>query len=314
MHVAPATTAASQLRVANFNVENLFDTVARPDGSDAGNTPSRADYDAKVAKLSTAIADTLRGSDIIALQEVENLDVLEDLVAHPTIKALGYRPLLVEGNDARGIDTGFLYLPERVTPTKVETPNPVAPDGLDDGAGQVDPSRLFARPPLVATFAMTGAAAQGVDGVREITLINNHFKSKARASALGERRLEQAKYVAGLVDAKRATDPSANVVVIGDLNSLPGEEPLRQLEQRADGSRRLHDTPDALDAADRYTYIYRGDKNLLDHVFVTPELHGRVANVEIPHINSGGHTDLSDPTSPRNSSDHDPIITTFDLG
>ncbi|MDZ7644701.1 MAG: endonuclease/exonuclease/phosphatase family protein [Woeseiaceae bacterium] len=49
-----------------------------------------------------------RGPDVLALQEVENVRILERL-RRDHLKAAGYRePVLIEGNDARGIDVAFL--------------------------------------------------------------------------------------------------------------------------------------------------------------------------------------------------------------
>ena len=48
------------------------------------------------------------GADIIAIQEVENLNILEKLRAE-YLDDLGYQPaVLIEGTDARGIDVAFL--------------------------------------------------------------------------------------------------------------------------------------------------------------------------------------------------------------
>ena len=61
-----------------------------------------------------SLADTIRqvnggrGADIIALQEVENVAILERLRTE-YLADLGYLPaILVEGTDTRGIDVAFL--------------------------------------------------------------------------------------------------------------------------------------------------------------------------------------------------------------
>ncbi|MCW2962663.1 MAG: putative extracellular nuclease [Thermoleophilia bacterium] len=318
MQVSPVAkptvpSPAGQIRIANFNVENLFDLVDDPKHEDERTTPTAKVYENKLAKISLALRDTLAGADIVALNEVENQTVLDDLLAQPAMQGLGYKSVLIEGNDLRGIDNAFLYRADRVTLDSVSNPNIKAPKGMPNSGGQIDNTLLFAREPLVATFSLTGAK-QAAEGAAQITLIGNHFKSKAgEDNNKGERRIEQGKFVAGLVDDLRAKTPGANVIVIGDLNSLPGEQPLDEIAKHKDGTDRMFDTPNKLPEADRYTYIFDGNKNLLDHVFVTPELHQKVTKVEIPHINSGGHSDTKDPTTPNHSSDHDPIITTIQL-
>ena len=70
--------------------------------------------DAGIERKLTVVADAIRqvdngrGPDILALQEVENVRILERL-RNEQLADLGYRePILIEGHDARGIDVAFL--------------------------------------------------------------------------------------------------------------------------------------------------------------------------------------------------------------
>jgi endonuclease/exonuclease/phosphatase family metal-dependent hydrolase len=141
---APATAAtepASQsLLIMTFNVENLFDNVDDP-GKDDETFLSLADKqndahrarcatievrswrdqcldwdwsDAAVDRKLHVLADAIlqvnegRGADIVALQEVENIGILERLRTD-YLAAAAYLPaILIEGNDLRGIDVAFL--------------------------------------------------------------------------------------------------------------------------------------------------------------------------------------------------------------
>ena len=126
--------------IMTFNVENLFDTEDDPDKVDdtflplakkqsAEHRESCApievdrwrdqclnwDWNERILehKLDVIAAAILqvgngRGADIVALQEVENVDILERLRIE-YLGAAGYRPaILIEGDDARGIDVAFL--------------------------------------------------------------------------------------------------------------------------------------------------------------------------------------------------------------
>lgn len=126
--------------IMTFNVENLFDTEDDPGKDDKtflplaakGSPEHRAacaeievphwreqcfDWDwsdaileRKLGVLADAIlqANDGRGPDILALQEVENLGVLERLRREYLADA-GYLPgILIEGDDERGIDVAFL--------------------------------------------------------------------------------------------------------------------------------------------------------------------------------------------------------------
>ncbi len=135
---APGT--ASSVTVMTFNVENLFDNVDDPGKDDKAYLPIAAkQHDEHVAACNEigteswrneclyldwsdatldlklrVLAETIRqvndgrGADVIALQEVENLGVLEKLRVE-YLADLGYQPaVLIEGDDVRGIDVAFL--------------------------------------------------------------------------------------------------------------------------------------------------------------------------------------------------------------
>ena len=86
-----------------FAVESWRDECLYLDWSDAA-------LDFKLGVLAATIRQVNdgRGADIIALQEVENVAVLERLRSE-YLGDLGYLPaILVEGTDTRGIDVAFL--------------------------------------------------------------------------------------------------------------------------------------------------------------------------------------------------------------
>ena len=133
--VAPVTAT-----IMSLNVQNLFDNVDDPGKDDKAYLPIAAKQndthidacneieveswrneclyldwsDEAVDFKLSVIADTIRqvnagaGADIIAIQEVENVRILEKLRTEH-LYDLGYQPaVLVEGADARGIDVAFL--------------------------------------------------------------------------------------------------------------------------------------------------------------------------------------------------------------
>ena len=138
--VVKASAAPLAVTVMTFNVQNLFDNDDDADKDDKAYLPIEAKQNAahvaacnKIEVASwrdeclnldwsnaaighklTVLADTIRqvngglGADIIALQEVENIGILERLRAG-YLADLGYEPaILVEGADNRGIDVAFL--------------------------------------------------------------------------------------------------------------------------------------------------------------------------------------------------------------
>lgn len=305
--------AEGNLRVAQMNVWNLFDTINDPDTGDDSSTPTPEQYQIKLTKLANAIVE-LGSPDLISLNEIENETVVKDLLAQPQLKGKGYEFIVQPTNDERGITVGVLYKGSRLEAVGHTSMNPRMsfPDG---GRGQVDRSLLYARPPLVVDFKARGAAQAG-EGAALLTVAVNHFKSKLGGEAPEARRQMQGQYLGEWLDARKATRPGSVQLVVGDLNANHGEGAYEKLAKRADGSSRLYDTVSKLPKDDRYTYIYRGRKDLLDHLMVSSGREDAIKGVEILHINSPKEARKSqwDPNVLEGYSDHDTIVTDFDLG
>ncbi|MCW2956729.1 MAG: putative extracellular nuclease [Thermoleophilia bacterium] len=310
-HPAAAAAGAGSLKVAQMNLWNLFDTVDNPKTGD--EVLSKEQYSVKLEKIAMAITE-LGLPDLISVNEIENEQVLKDLVAHPSLAKAGYGVVVREPNDERGINIGVLYRTEKLEEVGVESVNTKMsfPDG---GRGQVDRSLLYARPPLVVDFKVRGAA-QAAEGSQLLTIAVNHFKSKLGGAAPEARRQMQGQFLGEWLDARAATRPGGTTIVLGDLNAEHGEGAYEKLAKRADGSTRFYDAPLELPAADRYTYNYRGDLGLLDHMMVSAERKDAIKGVEILHVNTTKDAKKSqwDPKVLAGFSDHDPMMTEFDLG
>ncbi|RLC57021.1 MAG: hypothetical protein DRI80_15505, partial [Chloroflexota bacterium] len=299
---APPELAADEFSVATFNLENLFDTVDEPGKDDPVLTDE--EYQLKLTKLAAAI-NAMGGPTILAVQEAENVTVLADLAISTVVS---YNVTLVDGPDGRGIDVGLLTHSERVTVLSAEARQ--ACTTLDDGfgPGQGDcpegQNMLFSRPPLVANLTVDGFP---------LTVIVNHFKSKSQDTAEQQvtlpRRIEQAQWVASLVDEVLATDPWADVIVLGDLNDFLDSEPLAVLT--SDGC--LRDVLFDVEKPSRYTYIYTGESEVLDHVLVSADLEPEFQGVMPFHINADFPVPEVEDDTLRKSSDHDAVLTWFRL-
>ncbi|MEJ2758809.1 MAG: hypothetical protein P8046_10050 [Anaerolineales bacterium] len=94
--------------------------------------------------------------------------------------------------------------------------------------------------------------------------------------------------------------------MIGDLNSYYNSLPIQTLR---DGG--LVHAFDRLPADERYTYIYEGVSQTLDHILMTPELDGLVSKVTVLHVNADFPITAADDVSPLHKSDHDPVIVIY---
>ena len=290
------------LTLATYNMYNFFD-----------DKYVATDF----AKHAHAIHDFLGEPDLIAVQEVEKIELLQELAATWPIEA-EYEAILIDGPDVRGINVGLLYRTDRVGSINYAEarqyhtylndgygpgtdPNYVCPEGANP---------LFSRPPLVINLEILGKKGSTSD----LWLIINHFKSKGVYEPYyadpEPRRIEQAEWVSSLVDEIDDDHLGAKVVVIGDLNDFLDSATLAALT--AGG---LHHLNYEVEKEDRYTYIYRGVSECLDHILVTPSLKKAFDEAMVIHFNPDFPywTYVYDRSTGIRSSDHDVLMCVLEI-
>lgn len=306
---APAPT--DQLSVGTYNVENLDPT----------------DDQAKFDRLAQGVVTNMRAPDVVGLEEIQDntgaandgtvaSDVTLSRFVDAIVAAGGpryeHRVIDPENNQDGGepggnIRVAFLFNPARVSfvdrpggdaTTAVQAV--AAPGGaaLSISPGRVDPQNPAwdsSRKPLVGEFVFGG---------RTVFVVTNHFASKGGDQPLHGRfqppnrsseiqRTEQARVLRGFVEQLTRVDRNAALVVLGDLNDFPFS-PTVDLLTRQGGLRALIDT---LPRAERYSYVFDGNSQTLDHVLVSRAL-GRV-DYDVVRINA----EFAD-----QASDHDPQV------
>lgn len=301
--VSTLVSGKTELTIASYNVLNL----------DPNDQDGDADIaDGRFQQLAENIVVSLNSPDIIALQEVQDnsgswndgvtdasltYQTLVDAVVDQGGPLYRYADIAPQNNQDGGqpggnIRVGFLYNPERVVLNE---------DSLLrlDGAAFSD-----ARKPLAAEFRFIG---------KTITLVNNHLSSKDGSTPIFgavqpfingnvDKRNAQAAivgdYVAGLLD----DDVDANVVVLGDLNEFQFNAPLSTL--KGEESALLTDLIETLPLLERYSYVFEGNAQALDHILVSPAL-ARRAEFDAVHVNA---------EFAEQASDHDPLLTRLSFG
>ncbi|MHA1636370.1 MAG: endonuclease/exonuclease/phosphatase family protein, partial [Candidatus Thorarchaeota archaeon] len=310
----------SGFTVATYNMYNLFDEVNTPDKDDP--VYDSEEVEMLLSKHAHAIYDYLRIPDLIAVQEVENLEVLERLADTAPIQGI-YGAVLVDGPDGRGIDVGLLYRLDRVEVVSVEARQTCT--DLDDAYGPgTDPNfpcdegynPLFSRPPLVVhlkTLSTGHRWGRGHKSGTDLWVIINHFKSKGvyppTYADPEPRRIQQAEWVTALVDEiQDNTKRNAKVIVLGDLNSFANEDPISTLQDAG-----LRNLILRVRKSTRYTYIYRGVSEILDYIMVTKSLKRSLMQTRIVHFNVDFPFALfsDDPNTGIRSSDHDVFMCSF---
>jgi hypothetical protein len=305
------------LSVATYNVENL-----------AATNP-----DAKFARLAEAIVTSLGKPDIVALEEIQdnNGATNNGVVAADQTVAKFIAAIQATGGptyDWRSIDPNngtdggepggnirqvFLFNPARVTfvdraggdadtAVSVVRERPTSNQiSLSVSPGRIDPTSdawTSSRKPLVGEFLY--------DGDKQLFVVANHFNSKGGDAPLTAavqppvrgtevQRLKQATEVRDFVqDLSDKSGGQARVVVLGDLNDYQFSPALQTITGNGTLLKTLIDT---LPVDQRYSYIFDGNSQVLDHILISPAIKGY--SYGVVHINA----EFSD-----QASDHDPQI------
>jgi len=326
----PVTQAVEdELTVGSLNLFRLFDDVDDPGPEDNGQVVSSAEYQRRLAKFSAFIRRALRSPDILAVQEAESLAVLEDLAARIAFDdpAVSYSAFLEEGNDVGGIDVGFLVR-DRVRVDAV----------TQLGANELlsfDGSLLHDRPPLL----LEGALLTGGEDF-EIAVLAIHNRSLSGIDdpqdgpRVRQKRLEQAQSIAEKVQTFQTDNPEAFLTVVGDFNAFQFTDGfvdvVGQIQGDFDPSENLLSGPDLVDPdlsnrifdlvlEERYSFVFDGNAQALDHALTTVTLDPLVTGFEYGRGNADaaasrlfelGSPADADPeiVSARRSSDHDGLV------
>ncbi len=328
-HAVPVRAGASEgeITVASFNLERFYDTVNDPGTSDVVLTA--AALDRRLAKASLAIRNVLRMPDVIGVEEMENLAVLQALAARIDTDAAAagqvppsYQAYLAEGNDIGGIDVGLLVKAGRIDAVDVEQVGKDTPFVQPDGATAL----LNDRPPLVMKAELR---LQGKELPFGVTVIVNHLRSLSGidgddGARIRAKRLAQAEFLADLINQHQLA--GEKVVSVGDYNAFDvndgyvdvikvvrGGPPL-PCEAFLCASEQLVATPLVdlahADPAQRYSYSFAGNAQILDHIIVSQGL----AVNEFTYARNDAdfpETLRADATRPERVSDHDVPVAYF---
>ena len=115
-------------------------------------------------------------------------------------------------------------------------------------------------------------------------------------STEAEKRVEIAKIVGKFVANVKAKNPNANIVALGDFNDFQWSAPMKTLESYGLYNM-IHNVP----LAERYTYTYQGNSQVLDHILVSENLKASTV-IDILNVNA----DFTEADG--RASDHNPLM------
>ncbi len=320
---------SNEITIGDQNMERFYSATSSSNGA---TTVTPAAYQLRLTKASLGIRNVLNTPDILAVEEMQDLQTLTDLSAKISADAVAagqtdpqYKPYLVQGNDSSGINVGFLVKPSKIDVLSVVQYGLTTTYTTPTGGSSI----LNDRPPLVlhAGIKRAGGAAD-----YPITIIVNHLRSllsitdSATGATVRAKREAQAEYLANLIQPFQAA--GEHVFVVGDFNAYEFNDGLVDSIGVIEGnpapanqdvvagksglvSPVLVDTAPTNLAKDDYSYVFDGYAQSIDHFLVTQDIAGLVRtqpahwNADFPVV------DRNNAAIPQVSTDHDGLVGFF---
>ncbi len=310
----------SELKVAFWNLQNLFDTTVSELAADLEYTPAngwdRTAYVAKRDALGQIIQGMHDGSgpDLLGVCEVENESVARDLIA--ACGRCDYELAHVESQDIRGIDTSLIYSADRFE--LIDRPR-------EHLVHLRFPTRDIFEVPL-----------RVLENGEELTVLVNHWPSRSRGKHETEPyRLTVASHAGRIVDQlvkyrrreylalphdelsleKLNMRWNRNILLMGDFNDEPFDRSVLDFLRASKGVDHLEEPVKAargrlpsyrsysgkqtylfncmwsqLSRADHGTYYYSGSTNtmnLLDQFMISRGLYFGLQGLQIRFLDDG---------------------------
>ena len=316
------TPAAGELTVAGFNIENFNNNATQRH------------------KAALAIRDVLHLPDVIGTIEIFELSGLQALAAEiESMTGVHYEARLVEADGNPGDadqDVGFLVKTSRVqidSVTQIEKPGCTGNAAtcntyIDPTTG--NPALLNDRPPLVLHATVDAATLNP----RQVVVIVNHTRSfidiegvNAEGERVRAKRKAQGEFLADLLQDLQTDNPGTAVLSIGDYNAYQFSDgftdPIATIKgtPTADDQIVVDESPDlvnpnyinltdTLPADQRYSFIFEGTPQAIDHMLLNTVAAAFVQRYHIARNNADfpevpGSLFLNDANRPERNSDHD---------
>ncbi|MEK7723465.1 MAG: endonuclease/exonuclease/phosphatase family protein [Acidobacteriota bacterium] len=325
--IATSPAGEREVTVGAFNIENFFDDGVNSKDVNKETIYPTDVFQKRLNKASLAIRKGLSSPDVLGIIEVENLIVLKKLADKINADTVAdgkpnpnYQAYLEESNDIRGIDVGFLVKTSKV---KVVEAKAIGKDEKLVWAGANEKEMLHDRPPFLLSAEVTDAKTNQTFA---FTTIVNHFKSyrgiddpKDGDRVRNKRRL-QAEWLAKSIEERTKANPTERLIAVGDFNAFPFNDGFNDLIGILKGKSEqnvvtpsktafqtgLVNLADYIDAKNRYSYVFGGSAQILDHILVNKPARERAVkfgyarlNADFPAVYRG------DINRPERLSDHD---------
>ena len=257
--------AQESFRVMFWNVENLFDTQDDPVKNDNEFLPGAtrnwtySRYRDKLAKVAKTIvaSGAERVPDLVGLCEVENDSCLEDLTRRSPLREAGYRYVMTDSPDQRGIDVALLYQRGSFKLLQYQSIR-IPHDQVKKG-------------PTRDILHVVGQVISG----DTLDVMVCHFPSRSGGQAHSEPyRLLAAQVLRQKADSLMHIRQHPYLIIMGDFNDYPSDKSLRKV---------LCGKGDLLNlmaGMAEGTYRYRGEWGIFDQFLVSDNVLAENENVK----------------------------------
>ena len=250
----------SILTLVQLNCENLFDCSHDEGKNDTEFTAegkrhwTKQKYWQKTENIAKELIgccgkDTL--PDLITLCEVENDTVMERLTRRTAMGQLGYRYIMTNSRDERGIDVAIIYNTMSFRPICHKS---------------IRPEDNHPEHPLRDILYLCGSVASG-DTLHVVVV---HAPSKFGGAKRSEkRRLTVINKIIQTIDSIRTNNQKAKIIISGDFNDTAESYSMISLEN--------NEIINATKTSKGYngakgSYKYNGKWESIDHILVSPSI------------------------------------------
>ena len=292
--------ATGEVTVASLNLLNL----------------RASDADLKYEKLSLYIRDVLKSPDVIGVQEVYLQAALDKLATQIETDDSNVDYTAHVKQTANSQAVGFLVRSGVTVATGYPKEHGSGETFIDPSDQSVDP--VHDRLPIVLEASV---------GNFDFTVIDIHNRSligveeAVRGLRIRAKRLAQAQSVAKLV--QQEADKGSKVIVVGDFNAYEFTDGyvdvLGQIKGSPKPARNLLSGPDlvepnlcnlvdGLPALDRYSLLFEGSAQALDHALINPAMARHAVEMQFGRGNADAAGVNRNNSNALASSDHDGLV------
>lgn len=267
--IAQSFNNQARFRVMSYNVENFFESLPDSVSSSKEFSPTGLrgwsynryrDKRNNIAKVIASLGEWTPPA-LVALCEVENQHVLDDLTLHSPLRSLHYQTIHFESPDSRGIDVALLYQPKAFRPIHQE------------------PIRIhFPNRPHQHTRDILYVKGTTLNN-DTLHIFVNHFPSRYGGELESEdSRMFVASVLRHKVDSLFQLNSKVNIVIMGDFNDYPDNRSIEKVLQafpndsKIEGNRLYNLFYTTHTDKKIGSYKHSGEWGMLDQIIVSTHL------------------------------------------